>query len=165
MAGSILSVSKESSIGESLRARGKKDEKMEEKKLKRQKLFKSVYIILGFGIMLICISVIFLILENMENTKFQSLINLFYIFHIFKSNGSISSSTHFSVIQSCIAIDFKPNGLFASFKIFKYFSCRGVIHPSEILLCFKKSFHISSVNSFLPLYLVTKKSLILIHKL
>jgi hypothetical protein len=57
---------------------------MEEKKLKRQKLFKSVYIILGFGIMLICISVIFLILENMENTKFQSLINLFYIFHIFK---------------------------------------------------------------------------------
>ena len=84
MAGSILSVSKASSIGESLRARGKKDEKMEEKKLKRQKLFKSVYIILGFGIMLICISVIFLILENMENTKFQSLINLFYIFHIFK---------------------------------------------------------------------------------
>ena len=84
MAGSILSVSKASSIGESLRTRGKKDEKMEEKKLKRQKLFKSVYIILGFGIMLICISVIFLILENMENTKFQSLINLFYIFHIFK---------------------------------------------------------------------------------
>ena len=34
--------------------------------------------------MLICISVIFLILENMENTKFQSLINLFYTFHIFK---------------------------------------------------------------------------------
>ena len=31
MAGSILSVSKASSIGESLRARGKKDEKMEEK--------------------------------------------------------------------------------------------------------------------------------------
>ena len=34
MAGSILSVSKASSIGESLRARGKKDDKMEEKKLK-----------------------------------------------------------------------------------------------------------------------------------
>ena len=84
MAGSILSVSKASSIGESLRARGKKDDKMEEKKLKRQQLYKSVYIILGFGIMLIGISVIFLILEDSENAKFKNLINLFYIFHIFK---------------------------------------------------------------------------------
>ena len=84
MAGSILSVSKASSIGESLRAKGKKDEKMEEKKLKRQQLYKSVYIILGFGILLIGISVIFLILEDSENNKFRKLINLFYIFHIFK---------------------------------------------------------------------------------
>ena len=84
MAGSILSVSKASSIGESLRARGKKDDKMEEKKLKRQKLYKSVYIILGFGIMLIVFSVIFLILEDSENSKFKKLIDLFYTFHIFK---------------------------------------------------------------------------------
>ena len=84
MAGSILSVSKASSVGESLRARGKKDEKMEEKKLKRQQLYKTVYIILGFGIMLIAISVIFLILEDSENSKFKNLINLFYTFHIFK---------------------------------------------------------------------------------
>ena len=84
MAGSILSVSKASSIGESLRARGKKDDKMEEKKLKRQKLYKSVYIILGFGILLIGISVIFLILEDSENIKFKKLIDLFYIFHVFK---------------------------------------------------------------------------------
>ena len=84
MAGSILSVSKASSIGESLRAKGKKDDKMEEKKLKRQQLYKSVYIILGFGIMLIAISVIFLILEDSENLKFENLINLFNIFHIFK---------------------------------------------------------------------------------
>ena len=84
MAGSILSVSKASSIGESLRNRGKKDEKMEEKKIKRQQLYKTVYIILGFGIMLIAISVIFLILEDQENSKFKNLINLFYIFHVFK---------------------------------------------------------------------------------
>ena len=84
MAGSILSVSKASSVGESLRARGKKDEKMEEKKLKRQQLYKTVYIILGFGIMLIAISVIFLVLEDNENSKFKKLINLFYTFHIFK---------------------------------------------------------------------------------
>ena len=84
MAGSILSVSKASSVGESLKARGKKDDKLEEKKIKRQQLYKSVYIILGFGILLIGISVIFLILEDSENSKFQKLINLFYIFHIFK---------------------------------------------------------------------------------
>ena len=84
MAGSILSVSKASSIGDSLKARGKKDDKLEEKKIKRQQLYKSVYIILGFGILLIGISVIFLILEDSENNKFQKLINLFYIFHIFK---------------------------------------------------------------------------------
>ena len=84
MAGSILSVSKASSIGESLRGKGKKDEKLEEKKKKREKLYKTVYIILGFGIMLIAISVIFLILENMENTTFKNLIHLFYTFHVFK---------------------------------------------------------------------------------
>ena len=84
MAGSILSASKTSSVGESIRTRGKKDEKTEEKKLKRQQLYKTVYIILGFGIMLIAISVIFLVLEDNENVKYKNLINLFYTFHIFK---------------------------------------------------------------------------------
>ena len=84
MAGSLLSVSKPSSIADSQRAKSKKDEKNEEKKLKRQQLYKTVYIIVGFGIMLIGISIIFLILEDIENTKYQNLINLFYTFHIFK---------------------------------------------------------------------------------
>ena len=34
--------------------------------------------------MLIGISIIFLILEDIENTKYKNLINLFYTFHIFK---------------------------------------------------------------------------------
>ena len=86
MAGSIMSsasLSRASSM-DSTRQKGKKDEKTEEKKAKQQQLYKTVYIILGFGIMLIIISVIFLILENMENTKFQNSIQLFHTFHIFK---------------------------------------------------------------------------------
>ncbi len=86
MAGSIMSsasFSKTSSM-DSSRQKGKKDEKAEEKKAKQQQLYKTVYVILGFGIMLIIISIIFLVLENIENTKFTNSIQLFHTFHIFK---------------------------------------------------------------------------------
>ena len=87
MAGSLLSsasFSKTSESMESSKQKGKKDEKAEEKKAKQQQLYKTVYIILGFGIMLIIISIIFLIMENMQNAKFKNLIQLFHTFHIFK---------------------------------------------------------------------------------
>lgn len=87
MAGSIMSsasFTKASDSMDSTRNKGKKDEKAEEKKIKQQQLYKTVYIILGFGIMLIIISVIFLIMENIENIKFKELIDLFHTFHIYK---------------------------------------------------------------------------------
>ena len=86
MAGSIMSsasYSRTSSM-DSSKQKGKKDEKAEEKKAKQQQLYKTVYIILGFGIMLIIISVIFLIMENIENNNFKNSIELFHTFHIFK---------------------------------------------------------------------------------
>ena len=90
MAGSILSslsLTKTSDSMESSRKNGKKDEKAEEKKKKQQQLYKTIYIILGFGIVLIIISIIFLIMENTQTTKFKHIIQLFHtlallIFHI-----------------------------------------------------------------------------------
>ena len=87
MAGSImsaLSISKRSESMDSSKQKGKKGEKAEEKKEKQQQLYKTVYIILGFGILIIIISVIFLIMEDIENIKFKNLIHLFHTFHIFK---------------------------------------------------------------------------------
>ena len=87
MAGSLLSsasFSKTSESMESSKQKGKKDEKTEEKKAKQQQLYKTVYVILGFGILLIIISIIFLIMENLQNSKFRNLVKLFHTFHIFK---------------------------------------------------------------------------------
>ena len=87
MAGSILSslsISKRSESMDSSRQKGKKGEKAEEKKEKQQQLYKTVYIILGFGILIIIISVIFLIMEDVENVTFKNLVHLFHTFHIFK---------------------------------------------------------------------------------
>ena len=81
---SSLSMSQRSESTDSSKLKGKKDEKAEEKKEKQRQLYKTVYIILGFGILIIIISIIFLVIENIKNTQFKNLVYLFNTFHIYK---------------------------------------------------------------------------------
>gem|GEM_PF-5421927 len=57
-----------------------------------------------------------------------------WIFPFFKRRGSISCSMDSAVMPSLAAIVLIPVGLFVSLSMLMYFLCRGVSHPSSVLI-------------------------------
>ena len=80
---SMASLSRASSI-KTMIAKGKKDEKADEKAKTQETVTQYTTIILLFGLFLVVVSVIFLYLEITENNKFKELFQLFQTFKIFK---------------------------------------------------------------------------------
>ena len=80
---SMASLSRASSI-KTMIAKGKKDEKAEEKAKTKETVTQYTTIILLFGLFLVAVSIVFLYLEITENNKFKQLFQLFQTFKIFK---------------------------------------------------------------------------------
>ena len=138
MAGSTLSslsMSKRSESTDSSMHKGKKDGKAEEKREKQQRLYKTVYIILGFGILIIIISIIFLIMEDIENNKFKEIINLFHTFHIFKRGIETLPLSILANYKFQIG-DIKANNLFEEYSnnLGKKYNSLSQLNLSTILL-------------------------------
>ena len=80
---SMASLSRASSI-KTMMAKGKKDEKADEKAKTQETVTQYITIILLFGLFLVVVSIVFLYLEIIENNKFKELFQLFQTFKIFK---------------------------------------------------------------------------------
>ena len=81
---SSASLSRTSSSVKTNIAKGKKDEKADEKSKRQELVNRYTIIILFFGLFLVVVSVIFLYLEVSENNSFKQLFQLFQTFKIFK---------------------------------------------------------------------------------
>ena len=82
MSSASLSVNSATSVRNA--AKGKKDDKVDEKSKRQETVNRYTIAILLFGLFLVIVSVIFLYLEITENDKFKQLFQLFQTFKLFK---------------------------------------------------------------------------------
>ena len=78
MSSASLSVNSATSVRNA--AKGKKDDKVDEKSKRQETVNRYTIAILLFGLFLVIVSVIFLYLEITENDKFKQLFQLFQTF-------------------------------------------------------------------------------------
>ena len=160
---SSASLSRTSSLKTNI-AKGKKDEKADEKAKRQETVTRYTIIILIFGLFLVVVSVIFLYLEVNENNKFKQLFQLFQTFKIFKRgiessplsllsnycyyNGSVINKTDIGN-HSCLNFyDEYSNNMTIKYPEFLNFSKLSLNKLIQVEIAKKYDFIISTFNDY-----------------